>query len=971
MRPETWVLLLTGIICLAFVAARGAEAYEAEIDITNADAPSVNAVRPLSVIDVSIFLHSNGSALRNMRTDLYLLSPTPGAVPGAMEIVTDDEGWSNTTLSVALRVAGEIRVSVCDRSRSFGLGGVDGFYLASDAIPVVGIATERSFYRPGEVVAFHVINDPDLTNVTEPGEVLLVPDNGTSSTVVGDGPSGSFALPQDTPPGLYWLLSEDGGLSGTFGVSDVALLPELEVYPLGGTVTIDTSMSGLTATIVRPDGEWLTYGISKATEVQLPDEGSGDHLVIVDRGGVILLKERVHVVPCDLWVAPEQEVYAPGSEVRVHFAARDIGVGLSGFSSFDYDLYYYDGDGEHKVSATLQQTSGVIVLDAPEAPLTAQSLRALGKCHRVEMRLNIGGETVLRAIPLTFGTGEIDLDPPVSHGRKDIVVDIATIIAGERPLWTIWTVDGPVTTAAPPVALGVDPMGRAMARFDRNVLAFDHIDAVEETVESPLPGVEVTCRLVSDQSVATLITDAIGKATYWSRGGDPGTDWVEATATVPFEMSSRVPVTVNAHELEFAVDGPDLVKAGESFSLDVAVLEDGVETSASVHFLLSVEGMILLSGKTNDGSISLVAPDIDGLAVLSLSTSVGGTPLAGEHVVIVVSSGLYVALAGGTVAPREYLRITYAFTGGELDELTYSSAFGSGALTGTAIQGTSGSILLRVPGPWDGTEEVIRFTARGDGRVAEAMLNVRREVAVDVTITERSGNLVFELDLDLPHGAEFTSANFTVLDPQGDAAIHLVLDEVDNGTQHFLLSPTAGLYTIEVSITYLTTGGLGTVLHSEAYSHVPIEGDRDDGLFVADLAGTFVLVLGIAMIAVIIIAVGAMRRSSDYRRRFEQESAKRAKLGARLKRLEALLPSEEGQVRIEPELSEIDEETGHDTPAPLESKPQSPVARKPSRSAPAESAEAPCPMCGEKMFIPGHRPVTVRCAGCSFEFIVE
>ena len=135
------------------------------------------------------------------------------------------------------------------------------------------------------------------------------------------------------------------------------------------------------------------------------------------------------------------------------------------------------------------------------------------------------------------------------------------------------------------------------------------------------------------------------------------------------------------------------------------------------------------------------------------------------------------------------------------------------------------------------------------------------------------------------------------------------------------------------------------------------------------------LVLVVVILGLLVALAGSQRKIRQLKASDDKHKKRVVKLKKRFTDLEALLPSEEGHTvpaRRPAEAEDIEEEELAAPPVEEEEE----VEAEPSTSSPVRdeltmATEAPCPMCGEAIYIPAKRPATVRCADCSFEFIVE
>ncbi|HID73942.1 MAG TPA: hypothetical protein EYP43_02695, partial [Thermoplasmata archaeon] len=775
--------------------------------------------------------------------------------------------------------SGDVTVSLAD-----GWGGGTGFVAGTAEIAVVGVSTPRANYRPGECVTFAVVSDVGLTNVSDTGTVRLFDGQDRLVMTAGEGPAGVFDLPTDLPPGRYRLETERGSLSGSFAVSDVSLLPEREIYPLGGTLTVATTLDGLTATLITPSGERSTYEVDGTTDIPLTTDEVGDHNLVVRGDGVLYLRRNVHITVCDLWLDTNREIYEPGAEVKVHFAVRDIGVSIGEVPPVVLDLVCQTPNGTIRVSKTLQQTSGALSFITPADVLPGDVLWPMGRSNRIEIYLNVSAHQVSRCIPLVFSSPGVDIDVPVAGDDEEIMMDLTTGVWGRRPVWSLTAFGDTIVSRSPPVRLGTDPSGRAIYRVDRAMIIAESVSFVPEEVEAPVPYVRLNYTVGT--VTGTVVTDRLGMAVVRLDPMPEGQYEIHVMSVDGSVPPANHILTVTGAGRTIVADAPMAMRAGDTAKIAVGLISGGEEVQGTIHYVVSFGGLLLSSGTVEDRTVTVTAPDADSTMTITLVSEVDGVPVTAEHDIEVVTSPIYLEHVDGEAIPDGNVTLAYAFlTDGNASDLSYSSPFGNGSL-----DAGEGTLTVGIPSTWDGS--MFRLVLLGyDGlhRIGTAITLMRPP---SVSISEPSdypGGIAVAYASAASGEGTYIEGRYRVISQDGSTVREGLLDNA-SGILQLDLPP--GAYSLVVRVSYLRSDGICQAEGTMGLYVAPSEG----GAETLDLGLYLTLVLLVVIAGLVIVTLGTYRRAVSLGRRLRNAEKRAAKISKRLRSLENLIPSEEGHV---------------------------------------------------------------------------
>jgi len=962
MRLVLWGLL-TVCVLVAALTVGDASGFEADLSIESVENPGTGAVLAGENFNISVFLHEGGVPLVES-VALYTMFPDGSYLPDGWTFTSGADGWYNDTLTMASPYAGNYVVGICDPDSQDGWGGGDGFFLDSGPIDLLGISTDRQYYSAGDTVWYSVMNDPAVTNVTDVGTIEVFDHKDASVGDLGGDLTGGFELPVNIKPGTYRIRTEFGGLVGSFAVSDVAVFPDRDVYHFGETITVQTSLEDLDASVISPSGNRIYSTVSGRTDINLP--GSGDpgwYTLLIMLDGHTVLRESLHVSYCDLWADTTMAVYEPGSLVKMYFSARDIGLGLDedDLEELDWDMIFHTVGGIERVDDTLDSLSGYDTFVSRSDVVYGETLWDTGADNRIEFYLNISSRTVRRTVPLAFGEPVITVDGASHFGTDEpIVLTISTGISGLRPVWWIRTPGGDVITCDPPAIEGTDPFGRTLMRSGDLVYVAGSYGYIMEPVTSPKKSVEITVEI--DGDVVDLTTDGSGSAILYHEALESGTYTITVTAHGYPAANHLFGVSGGALDLTFS--GPSVVVAGEEIDYTLTVASGGEAVDAEVDYRVEFLGSVIDSG-VSDGEIAVGMPDSDGTVTITGSAVVNGTVVTGSMDVAVTTSAVYIELAGGDVSGGSTLTIAYALPNASSSASIEFEALG---IASGVLAQKQGKFTFEIPVNWPGTGVTIAVRAYDGGRMMEGSIELASSgtVVLSAPADPEVGYSAIDFTAISP-GAEgvFLGGTMAVVDLQGAVITSNNLTS-SSGTVNVDLE--AGTYTVMFSGTFLTPGGIEPVSGQTSVHVRAPEEHEDDGFALMELLA---LVLAVVILGLLVALAGSQRKIRELKKSDRKHTKRAKKLKKKLIELEALLPSEEGHT-VPPKRPAVAKDVEkEEEPEEEEDVEPAPPTSTPVRDELTMATEAPCPMCGEAVYIPAKRPATVRCADCSFEFIVE
>jgi hypothetical protein len=962
MRWVGWYLLVSVVFMM--IAAGPVSGFEGDLTIDSVEHPGTGAVLPGGRVNVSVYLHDAGLPVEDSFT-LYIRFPDGSYLPEGTLMLTDADGWKNVSVPFVSPYSGDYIFSICDPDLQTGWGGGSGFFLDSAPIDLLGISTDRQCYRAGDPVWYSVVNDPLVTNVSDVGTLEVFGAGDLFIGEIGEDASGGFELGTDIDPGIYTIRSETGGLEGTFAVSDIEVFPRNDIYHFGETINVTTRIAEtMSASLISPDGSIEYTTISGPTDIVLPATGSpGSYSLIVTLDGNTTFREVLYVSHSDLWADTKMEVYEPGSLVKMYFSARDIGLGLDGFEEFEWDIIYNTVSGPVKVDDGHDDTSGTDTFTTRADVVYGRPLWDTGTDNRIDLYLNISSGTVRRTIPLTFGQPTISIEGGPRFGtNEEIELTIVTELRGQRPLWTIRTADGDVVSHEPPVKIGTDPFGRDLMRIDDLIYVAESVDYSIETVAAPMPGVDITVHL--KDMITDITTDGSGSAVLRSGPLEEGEYTIAVNGTHDEMPDATYMIIVSEEALDIGIDGPAVAFAGETVDYDVNVTSGGSLVAAEIDYVITF-GEILIAAGATDGDITFTMPDAVGDVHVACSAAVDGITVFASLDVTLVGGEVYLGLGNGSVTAGSAFTVLYstAFaTGG-----TNISYMVEGIDSGT-LSTSDGAFLVEVPEVWTDGEVRVSVRAYDAGRVFSATLVLPLEGTANLAFPDdpKTGPTAISYSMAPPRSeGVFISGTIAMIDRNGAVIAQVSLN---TATGTVIIDLAEGISTLELTASYLTSGGIERIVHTEP---IQVAGDApdDEEKDEFELSLYLALVLILVIIGLVIALAGSQRKIREMKAKSAVHDKKVGKLKKKLKSLEDMLPSEEGH-RIRREKVPDEEEEVEEEPDEEPEEPATP-APKPMKDDKTWAVEAPCPMCGDAVYIPAKRPATVRCADCSFEFIVE
>ncbi len=974
----SWVVRGLMIVCILTIAmaAGGASGFEADLTMESVDHPGTGALLPGGDVNMTVFVHDGGTPLIDSAA-LYTMFPDGSYLPEGWPFTSEADGWFNVSLATSYPYAGTYVYSVCDPDSQDGWGGGDGFFLDSVSLDLLGVTTDRTFYAPGDTVWYSVLNDLAVTNVTDVGTIEVYDDQHSSVSDPLEGPEGGFEIPLTYDPGIYELRTEFGGLIGTFTVSDVSVFPAKDIYHFGETITVHTSLD-LDMSVISPSGSVQNSNIYETTDVALPGSGDpGFYTLTMLLDGVTMFRDRIHVSYCDLWADTTMDVYEPGSLTKTYFSARDIGMGLDDFEELDWDVIYNTVDGVERVQDQLNKLNGYDTFTSVPDVVYGDSLWATGADNRIEFYLNISSRTVRKTVPLAFGEPIITVEGATHFGTDEpLKLTISTEILGERPVWWIRTPHGDVTSYVPPMSEGTDPFDRPLMRVGDLIYFVESSGYTIEKVSSPVRNVDIEVEVGSEET--DLTTDGSGKAVLFHGSMEEGSHSI-SISSVGYPTTRHI-VSVSGGSRSLSFIGPEIVVAGEDADYNVVVMDSNESVTARVDYVAEFLDGAFDAGTTEE-EITITMPESDGTVRLLGSAVVNGSLVTGSLDIEVTSSQVFIEHVGKYPVRRSGngFMIRYAVPNVTEDAVIEYEALGG--LRSGNLSSSVGDFRIYVPSGWD--DDFVKVTVRAfdNGRAVEGSIVLYFEGWAEVHVpTSVENRKTFVLGYQTnPWGGdgEFLGAFLTIRqDHRYDTIAKSYNVTSPNGTV-MVTDLVAGDYTVTLTAQYLTSDGIETMdTHVPLHVKEAVSDDDDDGF---DIMYLVAMVLIVVILVLLIALAGSQRKIRKLKKDDEKHTRRAKKFKKKLEELEALLPSEEGHriparrpSRIVDEIEEeVEEEMEEEPGEEVEvSEPEPPTSEAVDDEV-SMATEAPCPMCGVAVYIPAKRPATVRCAGCSFEFIVE